>query len=456
MGDDLVPAVDNVNTFDTTLSLNAAYYSFDDTSKTFLGDNMALGRINDPLFGTANADMYFNLSSSVYGTQPYKNSDSAVVDSVVLSLGFVGGYGDTSATAQLTAQVYEIAPGNGFDDTVLYRYNQPAFSTKGGVLGSRTFTLFNLKDSVQIRTSGRINDTAKVANVLRIRLNNSIGNLLKSFDTTSSTTTGGYSKDSLFRKLFRGLAVKTGGVGSAGGTFAYFNLSSPASSLIVYYHNSINNVKDTATARYVHNAYSQANSIIRTPGGAYSANIDKPTAQSFYIQSSPSGSYVSISIPNFQNFPNKVIHRAELIANPITDPSNVYFPVPNLLYLDHKGPYGGTAIDTAYFFEKDIPTTTSGTFDFASFGGTVKSDGAYHFNITRYIQGIVTRKDRNDSLRLYAPIRAYDFAPSSGLLLAYPYNNILNYPAKGRVVIAGSQYPDATKRLRLRIVYSNL
>ena len=457
LGGDLIPAVDNVNTFDTTISLEAAYHPFEDTSKLFLGENMALGKITDPTFGSATADMYFNLSSSVYGTNPYKVGDSAVVDSVVLSLGFTTGYGDTTATGLLNVQVFEIASGNGFEDSVLYRLNQPGFTTTGSALGSAAFSIPRLQDSIRIGTTGhRISsDSASVANVLRIRLNNSLGNRLKSFDTAANGN-GGYYNDSTFRKLFRGLAVKTQSANSAFGTFAYFNLSDAKSTLKVYYHNSIGGVKDTATATYVHNVYSQANSITRSPGGAYLANINNPNAQNFYIQSSPSGSYVGIKVPNLENFPNKVIHRAELIAAEVSDPYSTTFPKPNLLYLDHKGPSQGTVIDTAYFFEKDIASSATGGFDYASFGGRIKTDNTYRFNITRYVQGIVTRKERNDSLRLYAPYRVYNFEPSSKLLLAYPYNNILDYIAKGRVVIAGTKNPDPNKRLRLHIIYSNL
>lgn len=461
LGDDLIPAVDNVNTFDTTISLVAAYHSFNDTSQHFISDNMALGKINDPVFGTATADMYFNLSSGAsgtsYGAYPFgANKDSVQgIDSVILSLSYQGAYGDTLGS-NVTVRVSEITPSNNWNDTLLYRFTTDGFAT-GSVLGTKSFSIPSLRDSISVLRKG--DSTTKVANVLRIPLDKSLAVKLMSFDTSSANPlTGGYANDSAFRKLFRGLAVKTT-TASGMGAFAYFNLYDlTKTQLIVYYRQKTtsNTVDSAASAVFVHSVYGQANSIIRNPGGEYLANTDKPAAQNFYLQSSPSGSYVSIKIPDFEKFPNKVIHRAELIANQVADPYSSYFTVPNLLFLDHKGPYGGTATDTAYFFEKDIPTTTGGGFDYASFGGTVKSDNAYHFNITRYLQGLVTLKDRNDSLRLYAPIRAYDFEPSTKLLLAYPYNNILDNAAKGRVVLAGPRYADSTKRLRLRIIYSNL
>ena len=76
LGDDLLPAVDNVNTFDTTLNVLASYHSLDDSTKNSLYDNMALGQIVYPVFGNATADMYFNLSSAVYGSSTFTDKNN--------------------------------------------------------------------------------------------------------------------------------------------------------------------------------------------------------------------------------------------------------------------------------------------------------------------------------------------------------------------------------------------
>lgn len=447
LGDGLIPAVDNVNTFDTTLEVSAAYFPFDDSSRHFISENMALGRISDPAFGTTTADMYFNLSSLVYGSSPFKDTITAI-DSVVLSLSYRGGYGDTSASGSISVDVSEINAGNSFVDTTLYRFDNPGFTT-GATLGSKTFSIPQFRDSIPV---GLKRDTVKLVNVLRIKLNNnSLGQKLSAFDTTA---TGGFKNDSLFRSKFRGLAVKTTSAGLPG-TLAYFNLADVSNTaLIVYYRSSKNGVKDTAAVAFVHTAYSQANSIRRTPSGEYLAKISQPTSQKLYIQSSPTGSYVGIKIPGLDVFPNKVIHRAELIAykvpadNPAAD--NI-LTVPNRLMLDHKG--NDNSKDSAYIFDTDIQPGFDGSLDFSSFGGGLRSDNSYRFNITRYVQGIVTRKDRNDSLRLFAPLRTNMFSKSLGQVITVPN---LDFIARGRVVIANNNYSDQTKRLRLRIIYSNL
>ena len=460
LGDDLIPAVDNVNTFDTTLEIDAAFFPFEDTSRHFIDENMALGRINDPAFGSTTADMYFNLSSAVYGTYPYitntpSNPDSLKIDSVVLSLSYQASYGDTamSTGSQISVQVSEIAPNNGFVDTMLYRFDHAGFSTIAPSLGSKTFTIKNVTDS---QTIIRKRDTSKVARVLRIPLSNSIGQKLASYDTTSGPN-GGYKSDTAFRKLFRGLTVKT--ISATGnGALAYFNLTNLNTRLIVYFRATKNGVTDTTFAQYLHTAYSQANSIKRTAGGEYLAKIQnqptQPYPQKLYIQSSPTGSYIGMKIPGLDAFPNKVIHRAELIAykvaadDPIAD--NI-LTVPNRLLLDHKGP--NNSKDSVYIFDNDIQPGFDGSLNFDAFGGIIKTDDSYRFNITRYVQGIVTRKERNDSFRLFAPLRSNMYSKNLGQIISVPN---LDFIAKGRVVIANNNFPDRTKRLRLRIIYSNL
>ena len=448
LGDELIPAVDNVNTFDTTIKLEAAYHPFDDTSRHLISENLALGKITDPVFGTSTADMYFNLSSGAagnsYGAYPFGTDRNSIqgIDSIVLSLSYQGGYGDTT-NSQVSVQVFELAS---FKDDSLYRFNTPAFSTLGGVLGSKTFFFSKLRDSLPVR---RKNDsTTKVANVLRIPLSQTLAQKLTSFDTSI-----GYKNDSLFRTLFRGLAVKT--VNASGqGAFGYFNLYDlTKSQLIVYYRvkRSDGTIDSSASVVFTHARYGQANSISRNSSGDYLANMNNPASQNLYIQSSPSGSYVGIKVPLLENFPNKVIHRAELIAYRISSPLDNIFTSPSRLLLDRV--YKTSTIDSAYIFENDLQVGADGSLNLAGFGGNLRSDNSYRFNITRYVQGIVTRKERNDSLRLYAPLRSTLYAKSLAQSISVP--NLDNI-AKGRVVIAGPNYLDPNLRLRIRIIYSNL
>ena len=109
--------------------------------------------------------------------------------------------------------------------------------------------------------------------------------------------------------------------------------------------------------------------------------------------------------------------------------------------------------DTAFLLDKDLITTEQGSVGYNLFGGTLKSDGTYRFNVTRYIQGILTRKEPNDTLRIYAPLRTTLYDASRGFKVTLPVSNRI---AEGRVVLAGGNHPDPKLRLRLRIIYSNL
>ena len=443
LGDELIPVIDNVNTFDTTLALQAGYHTFRDTSRNFIEENMALGRLNDPVFGATNADMYFSLSSKAgYGSSPFFHKDSVIgIDSVVLQLAYAGAYGDTSQASRLQVAVSEIDPNNGFTDKVLYPYDSPGFST-GSVIGNSSFSIRQFRDSL---TLIRKRDTSKIVNVLRIRLDNSLGQKLSQFDTTGN---GPYKSDSLFRSAFRGLAIKTTSA-NGGGTLAYFSLLNNASVMSVYYRVKKNGVIDTTSALFQHLAEGQANSIVRSPNGEYSADLNAVNPQKLYIQSSPSGSYAGISVSGLSTFPNKVIHRAELIVYKVPSASETMFAPPARLFLDRKSPVN----DSAYLFENDIPASAEGSLNLNSFGGVLRSDNSYRFNITRYVQGVVTRKERNDSLRIYAPLRTILFSRLFNQSIAVP---ILPNIASGRVVLAGVTHPDPALRMRLRIIYSNL
>ena len=62
--------------------------------------------------------------------------------------------------------------------------------------------------------------------------------------------------------------------------------------------------------------------------------------------------------------------------------------------------------DTVFMLEKDLVADGSAeTWDFQSFGGVLRPDNTVRFNVSRYIQSVVTRHVANDTLRLYAPLR---------------------------------------------------
>ena len=209
LGGDLIPPVDNINTFETFLTVEANNRTAVDSTKVYFSDDLALGHISDPEFGLIHADAYFNISHPNYFIYPYFNRDSVKIDSVILSLSYQASYGDTNSFN--TLRVYEIAQNAGFNDTTLYKYNQSAFATVGPELGRKTFQVKKLTDSIQFI---RKRDTLKIANSIRIPLDSNLGRRLVNYDT-SNTANGGYRNDSLFKSLFRGFAVRADATGNA-------------------------------------------------------------------------------------------------------------------------------------------------------------------------------------------------------------------------------------------------
>jgi hypothetical protein len=164
------------------------------------------------------------------------------------------------------------------------------------------------------------------------------------------------------------------------------------------------------------------------------------------------------------NYPNRVIHRAEVIleqipGDPLLDKA---LAPPAFLYLDlvddtampkkFKPVYYDLSPTTFYAPDDKVSFFPSGGIDHAYYGGFVKniSDNfgtraAYTFNLTRYVQNMVTKKGRNYKLRVSAPYNLSYY----GLNLNYS-----NSLAFGRVKLGNGNHPNY--KLRMRIVYSNL
>lgn len=443
-----IPGVDNINTFDTTLSINSGNFLMDDSARVLYNDPVALGDINDPEFGQVHANFSFRVSPAAFGTYPFAKAKDSItgIDSVILSLAYAGAYGDTLGNGVQTVSVQEIpytGINSGLRSDTFYRYKDPTSDFSGNQLGTMTYTIRRLKtDSTTIVNPGA---TFKVSGVVRVKLDNALGVRFKNMDTSSAT--GGYGSDSLFRTLFNGLSVKSANSGNA---LAYFNLTDTSTRLLIYYHYKNNGADTAGLVAFTHNVNGQSNYVKMVPGGNWANALNNTAADKIYIQSSPSGSYAGLKIQALDVLSNRVIHRAEIIATPVS--SLFPFTPPSRLMIDrirHNNP------DTAFLPENDIVTGMNGSISWASYGGTILSaDGSYHLNITRYIQSIVTQHASNDSLRIYAPLRASVFASNLSLPVAF---QVLSRVANGRVVLAGGNYAaNPAIRLRLRIVYSKL
>jgi hypothetical protein len=467
IGSDLIPAVDNVHTFDTVIdAIITRNGLMDDSTIISSSEDNALGYIsNDPAFGKTTAAIYAYFQPGSFGTIPFNDSIISI-DSVVLSLSAPYVYGDSNSTGKF--DVYEIdqSERNNFKDSFdvnTYKYgykiSSPYFATNT-LWGSKEqlFSAINDEDSVM---EGAVKKTRK--NQIRIRLDNSFGDRFINYDTSV------YKTDSSFRDHFLGLAIMPDSNYAASNALAYVYLKDSTTRLNFYYHSKQDGVDTALVTTFTVTGYSTANIIRQNhAGSALEASLSNgSTDDHLYIQATP-GSYARIEIPGLENISNRVIHRAELIIDKVPSANEEVFTPPSLLFLD--------AIDTSKHLYRTLQndlvssSSTSLQYNVADFGGIFKKD-QYIFNISRYIQGIVTRHEENFPLRLYAPYQTRTTYVPPGVqsqvdiealktsqenpALGFSFS-VLPYVAGSRVVLGGGNFTDPAHKIRLRIIYSKL
>ena len=472
IGSDLLPAVDNVNTFDTILNINTVQAFFNDS--TYIGkyDDYAVGAINnDPLFGKTNASIFMQLKPPFYpyyfgNTGDTLNGFGAGIDSVVLCLRYRGFWGDSLLPIHL--EVREVNDGI-FRDSV-FKENTTAYqpAVMGSILGSANIDVRTLGNYIKLN-----NGRDSVNNQIRIKLSASWAAQLYNRDSIAgNTANNAFYSDSLYRRFYNGIAL----VADAGGNgLMYASLSDTATKLEIHYkRKNLGKLDSVYTSFRLNPSFADnsankpvsntSNYILRNRAG-YPVSI--PSSSAHYLQTAP-GTYVNLNIPGLAGLSNRIIHRAEIIVEqlPPLDPLDEKLAAPNFLYLDLRDSSVAAKwkpiyydLNTAQFYDPDYKTTVpyiANPIDFLYFGGfrRIKSDPFgnqirhYNFNISRYVQQIVTDHTRVYDMRLYAPFNL-NYPQYSGSYLPFG-NNI----AFGRVRIGSGS--NTNSRLRLRIIYSKL
>ena len=454
LGSDLIPAVDNVNTFETVLDIITNNVLANDSTEIPYNLDHAIGIIeNDLDFGKTDASLYFDVAPPSFRSYPFVKKDSIVaVDSIVLSLAYKTLYGDSNSVQRF--EVFEIDQHADFKYSNVsdYKITHPDFQILPTALGGLTIDFKTLNDSVKYINA---NDTIRTVNELRIPLNTSLATRFINADTSNA-----YLNDSVFKTYLKGLAVKINSAGSPSkNALAYFDLTSDRTKL-TFYVRIKEGGKETRIAPFFRYFSSngtttssigaQANLIRRTPGNGYLSNVtnSNPNDDKIYIQSAP-GSYATLNIPGIDTLSNRVIHRAEIIVEKLA-PVSETFGTPDQLFIDLVKPTG----DSSFTIPNDFVRTAATTYDVNLLGGRLK-DNRYVFNISRHLQNIVTNKRPNYTFRIYAPFIAQPYflsaAGAASLLPPFLINTLVG---KGRVIVGGGSHPSS--RMRLRIIYSKI
>lgn len=465
IGAGLIPPVDGVSTFDTILEVNTNTFldSMGFGAKIYRGDDHIIGTIdNDPIFGTTKATTYLELKPTYY-KYAFPAITSLIADSVVLILSYRATFGDSSITA--TPQDWEVREvTDSIKNDSIYNVSTK-FTTAATKLGSKIINISSLKDSVNYGF-----ENAK--NQIRIKLDPAFATrLISNYDSTVE-----YANDSAFRSVFKGFAIGPK-AGTHGNALVRINLLDTNTKLALFYNYK---KADTATVRTSEVSYFRFSQGIFTTSSASANYIERQRTGSMvqasfshttpdkevYIQTNP-GTFGTIKIPGLAGFPNSIIHRAELITVQMNDPAFFYkqYNAPRFLLLSRY--------DTLNKIKRNIPNdfvvSSSGQDNFSTFGGyTIDRNIAgtaiksYEFDLSRYVQGIVTRHDTAYTLRLSAPTNdslsftlPYPSNVSAGLYYLVP--TLTNHAAIGCVILGGGDKAFADPyRMRLRIIYSKI
>lgn len=464
IGTGLIPPIDGVNTFDTVLDVVTGSFINPgaDSLRVLRSDDHVIGTIsNDPLFGKTTATTYFQLEPTFYKYFFQGNKLTYNVDSAVLIMSYRGAFGDTSAAAiPQTWEVRELTETLRYDTTYDVR---KSFAT-GALLGTATINPSRLKDSVKYGFEN-------ARNQIRIRLSQAFANrLIKTYDSLPGNA---YASDSLFKENFKGFAVGPA-TGSSGNTIIRINLLDTNTKLALFYNYKAHpdSVRRDTTVNYFRfrssiDAYSaHANYIKREYSGSQFAQFNNTGNNDslVFVQTAP-GTMTKIRIPGLRNLPNVIVHRAELITRQVPDPLATVYDIPGFLLL--------STWDSLNKQKSNVPNDfyiSGGNLNIPDFGGysadrDVPGVGIvqeYMFDLSRYVQGIVTRKDTSYTLLLSAPVN-----DSIQYYAPYPLNTLgvryylsaatTNQPVNGRVRLGGGGMSAANPlRMRLRIIYSKI
>ena len=439
IGADILPPDDLLNVkFTDTLTLYSKTLA-----DTFLRtDKLAknyLGVINDIKFGTQKASIVMELDkpTSVYDDTL---NTSYTIDSVVLFLKYSSIYGDTTEP-----QSFEVSTiGNKINENSAYYYNTTQFPSTG-LIGSVSNYLFTPTTN-KVHTT--ISDTVGVAGILRIKLDNSVGNTIINLGQS-------VLRDSAaFKNAFPGIRIENSN--NLGRAMAEIDLNSLYSSIAIFYKDKYGTKKDmrlfTSIVKYTNGVAGTRVNGINLFSNTLSSALQNTIASGELSDSisyvlGQGGATIKISMPTISNLGNIAVNKAVVaMAQIIPNASNLNTPY-YLVLLKHNNDGHLDVLPTGDGVGILDTTTTDG------FGNKI---ARYNFNITKYVQAVANGTISNTDL--YSG--TYRFAGTDGTV------NVLNSIVNGtvlsigyspaRVIVAGANHSDARYKMKINLTYTKI
>ncbi|MEO8733308.1 MAG: DUF4270 family protein [Flavobacteriales bacterium] len=408
---ELLNPSDTLGTFRTDTTSIIAWPAEDDsvrTSGSLPADE--LGSYMDDRFGYVGASTVTQVRLSVNNVGPA--DPSLVCDSLILTLAYTTDdpvYGDPDPQ---TIKVFQLNEDLSADS--IYKSNrEPVIDMNDLVQGSpRIFT--------PSPTTGPVLDGDTLEPQLRIPLSTDLGNsLLAQWGQAT------LADNTSFLAFFKGLAIMPDNVGQSplqGGIWR-FNLLSGASKMTIYYHNadSVASTFDfmigTSSAKYTYVRHDH--SAASVPGLPQALSDSTLGQVETYVQAL-GGIRTELRFPYLDHYPNaqlKALAKAELIVPISGEYHDTYVP-PQQIFTFRKGDDG----KDSFIPDQSYSNTTSGIYD--------DVNKEYHFDVTRWVQGVLNGT-----------------YPNTGLSLK-PYS-YLGITFVNRAVLAGPSNPDTPMKLVL-------
>lgn len=405
LGANLIPNDDNVNvTFTDTFTVSAKTMVEDSLRTTgFTGFPVSfniIGAINDPVFGQTTASVYASMILSSFN---FNYGTSATADSIVLCLALKTFYGDT--TTPIHFKVYRldsIIP----KDTVYYSNSTRTAST---LIGDAIIT---------VRPSDSISEYAlKRSAHIRIPLFNSLATELMS-------KSGGpeYVDNTAFANYFKGVYITAEPEAAVDkGCLFQWDYKSALSRLTVYY--KLNTDSDSLAYSYNFDELLRFNNFKHNRTGTEVGNaLTFPNVgqNQLYVQAM-AGTKAFIQFPTLKNLITEKgfsVNNAVLVFK--AEANSKLAPNANLTLalVDSAGNQTSFAPDN-----NELANAADGTYN--------SSTHEYKFNITRYVNRILTEKHTDYGIYLRSS------------------SSIINF---NRVKLNGTA--QAAGRLKLELTYS--
>ncbi len=431
---DLVPAVDNINTFQQDTFTVVTHTTFDDSILTGgirnglnVGADADFSHAIGTILSGAPGDAIFGktIGSAYVQVRPPSpafafSGTNQVIDSIIVAVNYETAYGDTMMAQNQTFNLYRTPENKPFDST----YYEFSSITNLGTWLDDAQVSFNT-----IRTDSPLIGGVRLRPRVSFKLDTNFRN-----DLQSQTAATGFLDYPTFLTWLGGFYITPDS--SIGNTLGYFDTDNTA--MYVYYRflNS-NSEADTTVAVFPFDATycTRFNNIKRNYAGSPASNfIETGTVGGdslLYIQSEP-GLASLVTFPNIGNFPNAIINKAELSFTALSSLDSGTFNIPPQLQLVYINENGEDEVLEDYI--QFGTTRVGGKRNWATIGTTQQIE--YVFNITHTIQNAITLQNSNFALKMSGARN--------------------DYPASNRVVLRGSGSGITLEKPNLNIIFTKI